>query len=515
MSPGIPTRMPPRAVAVIGAGPAGLAAAAWLLRHGFDPVLFEASGRLGGQWNIASPMSGVWPGMRTNTSRILSAFSDLPHPPGTATFPSAAEMLGYLHRYADETGIAGRIRLSTRVEGLERAADGQGWLLRSRCGEASRLECYARVVVATGRHTRPYSPEIEGLAGFTGAGGVTHSSAYDGPARYRGLSVLVAGCSISALEIASDLAMGGAARVTVAARRQRYVLQKLLAGVPADHVAFTRFAALAAAALPPDAVAAGIRQLVLSTSGSPEQYGAPAPDPDIFRAGVTQSQHILPLVAEGRVRLRPWIQGVSGGGVTFADGTQEAPDAVILGTGYRISLPFLAPEIASALGLNGQHIDLHDHSFHPDLPGLAFLGLYEQVGPYFPVLELQARWLAYAWAGLRPMPSDEAMQAGLAACRARRSGPVEVPMHAMATLFARNAGVEPDPEAWPALRRALAFGPLSPASFRLEGPDRQEDAAARTAADAAAFGWITSPEMTPDEAARWDAVKGARLAAAA
>ncbi|HEY1945159.1 MAG TPA: hypothetical protein VGH40_23845 [Roseiarcus sp.] len=56
--------------------------------------------------------------------------------------------------------------------------------------------------------------------------------------------MLVAGCSISALEIASDLAPG-AANVSVAMRRQRYVLQKLLAGVPADHVAFTRFAAQA------------------------------------------------------------------------------------------------------------------------------------------------------------------------------------------------------------------------------------------------------------------------------
>jgi hypothetical protein len=28
--------------------------------------------------------------------------------------------------------------------------------------------------------------------------------------------------------------------------------------------------------------------------------------------------------------------------------------------------------------------------FHPDLKGLAFLGLFDLVGPFFPVLELQA-----------------------------------------------------------------------------------------------------------------------------
>ena len=42
-------------------------------------------------------------------------------------------------------------------------------------------------------------------------------------------------------------------------------------------------------------------------------------------------------------------------------------------------------------------------------------------------------------------------------------------MHAMVLLFARNASVEPDPDLWPELRRALLFGALSPASFRLVG----------------------------------------------
>ena len=41
-------------------------------------------------------------------------------------------------------------------------------------------------------------------------------------------------------------------------------------------------------------------------------------------------------------------------------------------------------------------------------------------------------------------------------------------MHSMALLFARRAGVEPDPERWPELRRALLAGPRSAVSFRLE-----------------------------------------------
>ena len=121
MSTGDPIVTAPREVAVIGAGPAGLAAGAWLARQGFEPVLFEAADDIGGQWNGASPMSGTWPGMRTNTSRILTAFADLDHPLGTAVFPSREEVLQYLHRYAAQAGLPARIRLSTRVRHLGRA----------------------------------------------------------------------------------------------------------------------------------------------------------------------------------------------------------------------------------------------------------------------------------------------------------------------------------------------------------------------------------------------------------
>ncbi len=63
-------------VAVIGAGPGGLVAARWLISQGFEPTLFEQQSELGGQWT-GSDLTGVWPAMYTNTSRVLTAFSDL------------------------------------------------------------------------------------------------------------------------------------------------------------------------------------------------------------------------------------------------------------------------------------------------------------------------------------------------------------------------------------------------------------------------------------------------------
>jgi dimethylaniline monooxygenase (N-oxide forming) len=497
-----PQSAPDRRIAVIGGGPAGLVTAHYLKKHGFAPVVFEASSRLGGQWNVGSPSSAVWPGMRTNTSRILTSFSDLDHPAGASVYPSPTEMQAYLEAYAQAMGLEPCLRLSSAVEGVSAAADA-GWIVRTRRGDDVTSERYGRVVVASGYCRAPDLPEIAGLTSF--AGPAIHSSQYGGCETYRGQSVLVAGCSISALEIAGELAAAGV-NVTVAMRRQRYVLQKLLAGVPTDHVAFTRFAAACGNRLPPEAIAAGMKQMVLSTCGSPEQFGAPKPDDNIFAAGLTQSQTYLALVAEGRIRPRPWIEAVDGRTVTFADGARDAFDAIIFGTGYKLSLPFLDEEISKTLGLDDRGIDLFNHTVHPDLNGLAFVGLYSLIGPYLPVLELQARWLAYLWAGLCEAPSAAAMRAGVAAARAGRGGPRDLPMHALATRFASHAGVEPRPAQWPALERALWFGPLSPASFRLTGPDAEPQAPARTLAAARAFGAIPHDRLSIDEIARLQAV---------
>lgn len=91
------------------------------------------------------------------------------------------------------------------------------------------------------------------------------------------------------------------------------------------------------------------------------------------------------------------------------------------------------------------------------------------------------------------------MAEGLAASRERREQRRDTLLQELAVFFARRAGVEPALDRWPQLERALLFGPLSPVSFRLQGPDRLEDAPARVAEAAALFGAIRSPDFTPEE----------------
>ena len=494
-------------VAVIGAGPGGLIAARWLLSQGFEPTLFEQEPTLGGQWAGLDGRSGVWPGMHTNSSRTLTAFGDLEHETDLV-YPSNRDILSYLNRYAATFGLTSRIRFGTRVELITR--DRAGWLVR----HAGADEPFDRVVVANGRFHAPAIPTVPGLDTFAGSARAIPTYHYRGPDPYRDKRVLVAGCAISALEIASELALLGAARVVLTERRQRYVLPKFVAGVPSDHRVYTRYGALANETLPAAEMERQLTQAVLEAAGSPEQYGAPTPDPSLFAAGVTLNQQYLPLVAEGRIMVRPWMKSIADATVTFADGHAEEFDGIVLGTGFEIRMPFLSADIRAILNLDAVHLDADRYTFHPELPGLAFMGMWDQSGGYFVPLELQARWIAYTWGGTIPPPSESEQRLAIDAYRSRRGLSQKTQMNLAAVTFARAAGVEPHLENWPQLRRALLFGPLVPSCFRLEGPDALPDAPARFLREAGSFGAITSNELTERESSHWSLVKAAAAAAA-
>jgi len=498
-------------VAVIGAGPAGLVAAKYMKQHGLLPTIFEQGDSVGGQWCGGAAYSGVWPNMCTNTSRLMTAFSDFEHRDSAPIYASNQEMHAYLGGYSKHFGLDSLLRLRTCVTQIEREPSSDSWRVSYRTEDgAVRNETFNRVVIASGRYHKPRIPDVPGLESFSGAGGVSHTFGYRGPDPYRGMSVLVGGGSISALEIASDLAMQGTVAVISAQRKQRYVLSKLIVGVPVEHLAFTRFAALAGESFPIDDVARGLRDFIVRSCGKPEQFGALAASENVLEAGITQNQNFLPLVAEGRIVAKPWIRSIQGRRVDFSDGTSAETDALIFGTGFHLDLPFLTEEDSRLLDVDADHIDLYAHTLHPELPGMAFLGLYDIVGPAFPVLELQARWVTYLFAGRLPMPRHEAMREGIEAARASRHLPAAAPMHHLALLFARLAGVEPRLEEFPHLARPLLFGPLSPQSFRLSGPDALHDAEARVAEAAARSGAVPENELTSEQEAQLRALAKAR-----
>jgi hypothetical protein len=95
-----------------------------------------------------------------------------------------------------------------------------------------------------------------------------------------------------------------------------------------------------------------MQDYILRVFGSPEQFGALTPAGGFLNVGRALSQHFLPLVAEGRIVIKPWVSTIQGQSVRFSDESFEEFDAIILGTGFELSLPFLSPAICSRVNLD-------------------------------------------------------------------------------------------------------------------------------------------------------------------
>jgi cation diffusion facilitator CzcD-associated flavoprotein CzcO len=439
-------------VAVVGAGPSGLVAAKHALEAGFDTTVFEASDDLGGQWYSAAPHSAIWPGMHTNTSRAMTAFSDFPAPAEHPLHPAAEQIHAYLRAYADRFGVSDRIRFGARVEQVT-----PGWAVDG--------ERFDAVIVASGRFGRPHMPP--GLEGFDGE--LLHAFGYPGAEPFRGRAALVYGNGISGCEIASDLAR--VTRVTCAFRKPRYVIQKNVGGVSSDWQWYTAFGALERQHLSREELSRVLRDRVLRVAGDPADYGAPAPDPDPLTAGLALCQDFLADVQAGRIVCRPAMAAVEGRDVTFTDGSRERVDAIVCATGYDPAIPYLDERLWRAT---------YQRTLHPDAPGLGLVGQFFAQGPYFPLLELQARWVVAIWSGDVAPPDPETMRAAL-----MPAPPLDA-HNAFATTIAQELGVAPDLLARPQLTEALLFGPMLPPRYRFDGPGAQPEAPRRFADQLAA-----------------------------
>lgn len=463
-------------VAIIGAGPSGLAAARWLKANGFHPDIFESHSDIGGQWNNTNPKSGVWPQMRTNTYLSTTHFSDLDYPDGTAIFPRNQEVLQHLNDFAQLFNLKDHLHTGMTLTRLTRRD--MGYRLTFGGPDGTKVVDTSHVVIATGRYNKPIIPDVPGLDSFSGRLGATHAFRYKDPDLYRNARVIVAGGAISALEVASDLAMLGAASVHVAQRRQRYVMPKMVRGVPFEYYGFTYGDAARPAPTDPDTARAEMLEFALAYGGDPARYGAPAPDPDPLKAGFTGSQHYLNLVAEDRLRPTPWIAQIEGQMVTFTDGTKTEADAILFGTGFDLDLSFLDHDIANTLEVSRKGLTLSDFTLHPDLPGLAFLGLFAQNGGYFPVIEAQARYLAYCWSG--QINCDTAhLRSGVNACRIEKHHADYQNQHQMALRFARLSGTDPQGQIDAALMNQVEQSATTTVMYRLAGPDSLVNARAR------------------------------------
>lgn len=142
-------------IAIIGAGPSGLAAAKAVLEQGLTPVVFEKAETLGGVWR---PDGLAWPQMQVNISRHNGVFSDFPWEEKKSDFPVTPEMYDYLLAYAKHFNLEPQIKYGHCV--INVSQQDKGWRIRYAENENEHEDYYDAVIVASGRYGSPQLPHI-------------------------------------------------------------------------------------------------------------------------------------------------------------------------------------------------------------------------------------------------------------------------------------------------------------------------------------------------------------------
>jgi dimethylaniline monooxygenase (N-oxide forming) len=394
-------------VCVIGAGSSGIAAAKALHERGFEFDCFEKSDRVGGNWVFKNRngMSSAYRSLHINTSRERMAFPDFPMPESYPDFPHHTHIAAYFDAYVDHFGFRDRITFET---GVERAAPvACGWEVKLDDGRTLR---YDALMVANGHHwdARWPEPAFPGSDAFKSIQLHAHDYTGEDPNFFRDKRVVILGMGNSAMDIAVEASFSAAATY-LAARRGAWVIPKYVFGRPLDQISTQ--------AGVPFRIRQRFMQTVLKVAVGPmERYGLPKPDHRPLEAHPTVSDDLLSRVAHGEIRPKPNIARLTERTVVFADGSEVEADIVIYCTGYRVTFPFFDPDVISA---PDNDLPLFRRVFHPDRPGVYFIGLLQPLGAIMPLAAAQSEWVCEYLSGRYALPSPAEVRADIERERAR------------------------------------------------------------------------------------------------
>ncbi|MEV4437607.1 NAD(P)/FAD-dependent oxidoreductase [Streptomyces sp. NPDC049577] len=347
-------------VAVIGSGFGGLGAAVRLRREGItDFVVLERAGAIGGTWR-----DNTYPGCACDVPSHLYSFSFAPNPAWPHSFSGQRHIRAYLEHVADTFGLRPHIRLHSEVTALRWDAGQLHWEVDT-TGESYTADV---VVSATGPLSDPRIPDVPGLADFPGP--VFHSARWDHDYDLRGKRVAVIGTGASAIQIVPSI-QPEVERLTLFQRTPPWVLPRRDRRITAaERWLHDR---LPGTGTVRRGVLWGIRELqtglftkwpdelgllegyatrhMTKAVADPELRAKLRPDYRIGCKRILLSDDYYPALTRPNVDLvASGLAEVRGSTLVAADGTQAEADAIVFGTGFRVTDMPIAQRVTGAEG---------------------------------------------------------------------------------------------------------------------------------------------------------------------
>ncbi len=383
---------------IIGAGAAGIAAAKALSTIGIPFDWFEAGSRLGGIWRFGNDSgSSVYASLRTNTSQTTMEWFGYPMPKRPNDYLTHEQVLAYLESFAAGENLVEKITFATRVKTVEPLEE-QGFAVstQNRSGEIHTRN-YGAVIVAVGCHSTPKWPQIPG----TFHGRRMHASEYRTADLFAGKNVIIAGFGASGADIACDAA-AVANSVILSTRRGGYVLPRYVDGKPRDEANRPWLA------LVPLAIRKQRWKIMLvQRSVSPKVRAALERDTSPFAKPAVLNDRLPAMIDRDRILVKPAVDRFDGGCVIFSDASRAPCDVFVCATGYEFTYPFFSTETVRR---TGSFAARYLRVVPPSQPGLFFVGRLSAVGPFFPVFERQAMWVADLVSGRCLLPSVDELE---------------------------------------------------------------------------------------------------------
>ncbi len=422
-------------VAVIGAGPAGIAAAVKLRMAGIDDfIILDRADEFGGSWH-----ENHYPGLGVDVPALAYQYSFARNPQWSRFFPRGAEVAKYHRDVADRFDLRSRTRFHSDVEQELWDEPGRCWILRLADGS----QVTARFLIsAVGAFVRPKADVgIPGADAFKG--NVQRPSSWDHDFDMTGKAVGIIGTGASAVQIVPTIAPE-VARLFVFQRTPVWAIPKpdfevprtmqRVLGVPGVAKALHGGALVGMDLLlrmvvktPPrfmrpvmdkfDAwTIAGYRRYVRRVVGDEVTAGQLSPNFGPLAKRPTMSSTYLRAYNRDNVELvTDPIERITATGIKTRDGKLRKLDVLILATGYEV---FSDPETyrpGTVVGRAGFDLAEFYHSEglqayqSVSVPGLP--NRWTLVGPY--------SWTGSGWHAFVEMTADHAVRA---ITEARRRG---------------------------------------------------------------------------------------------
>ncbi|WP_299685980.1 NAD(P)/FAD-dependent oxidoreductase [uncultured Tateyamaria sp.] len=350
----------PKRIAIIGAGPSGLAqlrAFQSAKKNGADipeVVCFEKQSNWGGLWNYTwrtgvdqygEPVHGsMYRYLWSNGPKEGLEFADYSFEEHfgkqIASYPPRAVLFDYIQGRVEKAGVRDWIRFETAVRRVTFEDGVFSVTVKDLPNDREYTETFDHVICASGHFSTPNVPEFPGFESFKGR--VLHAHDFRDALEFKDQDILIVGTSYSAEDIGSQCWKYGAKSITVSHRT---------AAMGYDW---------------------------------PDNWAE------------------VPLLTH-----------VDGKTAHFKDGTSRDVDAVILCTGYQHHFPFMAEDLRLKTANRLATADLFKGVAWVDNPALFYLGMQDQWFT-FNMFDAQAWWVRDAIMGKIALPSKAEMEADVA-----------------------------------------------------------------------------------------------------